>query len=132
MKKLIKGIHHVSLKCCGEAEYEKTIDFYHRVLGMDIVCAWGEGQGAGAMLNSGSGLIEIFANGEERLEQGAIRHFAFATDNVEACVEAVKKEGYEVFIEPKEVILDPTAAFPIKIAFCYGPVGEQIEFFHEQ
>ena len=25
---LIKGIHHVSMKCSSTEEYEKTIDFY--------------------------------------------------------------------------------------------------------
>ena len=29
---LIKGIHHVSMKCSSTEEYEKTIDFYKNIL----------------------------------------------------------------------------------------------------
>ena len=29
---LIKGIHHVALKCCSEQEYEKTKHFYTSIL----------------------------------------------------------------------------------------------------
>ncbi|MEI3279584.1 MAG: hypothetical protein V8R46_01660 [Eubacterium ramulus] len=31
---LIKGIHHVALKCCGKEEFEKTKQFYGEVLGL--------------------------------------------------------------------------------------------------
>ena len=32
---LIKGIHHVSLKCCNDKEYEEEIHFYKDILGSD-------------------------------------------------------------------------------------------------
>ena len=31
---MIRGIHHVALKCRGEAEFEKTVAFYRDLLGM--------------------------------------------------------------------------------------------------
>lgn len=74
----IKGIHHVALKCCGVEEFEKTVGFYRDVLGLTVKRVWGAGTEAGAMLDTGSGLMEIFANGVKRLPQGAIRHLAFA------------------------------------------------------
>ena len=57
---------------------------------------------------------------------------SFATDDVDACVEAVKAAGYEVFIEPKDIEIASTPVFPARIAFCKGPLGEEIELFEEK
>lgn len=81
---LVKGLHHVSMKCSSMEEYEKTVDFYKNI-----------------------------------------------TDDVDACVDAVKKTGYEVFIEPKNIEIASMPVFPARIAFCRGPLGEEIEFFQE-
>ena len=75
------------------------------------------------------GIVEILRDGTELLEKGVIRHFAFAVDDVQACVNAVEAAGYEVFIAPKTVHIGGDSAFPAIIAFCYGPLGEEIEFF---
>lgn len=125
---LIKGIHHVSLKCVGELEYEKTIHFYRDILELPVARTWA----AGIMLTAGNSLIEIFNDAESQLEKGVLRHFAFAVDDVDACVAAVKAEGYEVFIEPKDIEIQSTPGFPARIAFCKGPLGEEIEFFCEK
>ncbi len=81
---LVKGLHHVSMKCSSMEEYEKTVDFCKNI-----------------------------------------------TDDVDACVDAVKKAGYEVFIEPKNIEIASMPVFPARIAFCRGPLGEEIEFFQE-
>ena len=44
------------------------------------------------MLDTGNGIVEIFNDGDGALDKGVIRHFAFATDDVDACVEAVKQQ----------------------------------------
>ncbi len=124
---LIKGIHHIALKCCDKEEYEKTITFYGDVLGLELARSWD----SGTMFNTGTGLLEIFNNGESQLEQGVVRHFALATDDVDSCVEAVSNAGYEVFMEPKDISIPSEPAYPARIAFCYGPMGEEIEFFQE-
>ena len=80
---LIKGIHHVSMKCSSTEEYEKTIDFYKNILGIPVAREWQ----AGIMLDTGNGIVEIFNDGDDAPGKGVIRHFAFATDNVDACVE---------------------------------------------
>ena len=118
---LVKGLHHVSMKCSSMEEYEKTVDFYKNIIGIPVARTW----------DTGSGIIEIFNDGDGALEKGVIRHFAFATDDVDACVEAVKKAGYEVSIEPKNIEIASLPAFPARIAFCKGPLGEEIEFFQE-
>lgn len=125
---IISGIHHIALKCCGAQEYEEAIHFYRDVLELPVVRSWA----TGTMLNTGSGLMEIFSDGTERLEQGAIRHFAFAVENTDACIEAVRKAGYKVTMEPKDIVIPSSPACPARIGFCIGPVGEEIEFFHER
>ena len=86
----------------------------------------------GIMFDTGNGIVEIFNDGDGALDKGVIRHFAFATDDVDACVEAVKAAGYEVFIEPKDIEIASIPAFPARIAFCKGPLGEEIELFQEK
>ena len=130
MEPLIMGIHHVALKCNGVENFQETVRFYRDILQIKLVRTWGEGKGSGAMLDTGNGIIEIFANGEDRREEGAVRHFALATQDVDGCVKAVKEAGYEVFVEPKEIVIPSEPPYPARIAFCFGPVGEQIEFFH--
>lgn len=127
---IIKGIHHVSLKCSNQDEYDKTVCFYKNVLEMAVVRKWDEG----IMLDSGNGLIEIFASGPNSHEKGAIRHFALATDDVDACASKVSAAGYEVFLGPKEIEFASKEApeYKARIAFCKGPLGEEIEFFQVQ
>lgn len=125
---LIKGIHHVSMKCCNKEEYEKTITFYKDILGLMVAREWPKG----IMFETGSGLLEIFNDAESQLEKGVIRHFAFAVDDVDACVAAVTAAGYEIFMGPKDICIPSTPEFPARMAFCHGPLGEEIEFFQEK
>lgn len=131
MGSLICGIHHVALKCDGTAEFEKTLHFYQDILGLEPVRSWGEGENAGAMLSTGGGLLEIFAS-DRKLPQGAIRHFALRTERVDDCVAAVRAAGYPITVEPKDIVIASNPPFPARIAFCTGPVGEEIEFFQER
>mgnify|MGYP004603514003 FL=1 len=125
---MIKGIHHVSMKCSNQEEYEKTLHFYKDILGLPVKRSWN----AGIMLDTGAGLIEIFNDGEEKLDKGVIRHFAFAVDDADQCIDTVRKAGYEVFVEPKDVVIASMPPLPARVAFCYGPLGEEIEFFAEK
>ena len=127
---LIKGVHHIALKCCGISEFEKVISFYHDVLGMPLVRTWGEGDGSGAMLETGDGsVMEITASGGGEHIQGAIRHFALATDDVDACASAASAAGYPITSQPKDIVIASNPPLPARIAFCIGPLGEEIEFF---
>lgn len=124
---MIKGIHHVSIKCIKE-DFEKVRAFYVGVLGLKILREWDEG----LMMDAGGDIIEVFNTGTERLPKGVITHFAFLTDDTDLLAEKVEKAGYEVFIKPcdKEIPSDPP--YNIRIAFCHGPLGEEIEFFSEK
>ncbi len=129
MQPKITGIHHIALKCQGLSHFEKTIHFYHDLLGLPIVRTWGEGGESAAMLDTGAGMLEIFANAPDKLSAGALRHMAFEVENTDACVEAVRAAGYTVTVDPCDICIPSCPPYPARIAFCVGPVGEEVEFF---
>ena len=131
MKPKITGVHHIALKCRGMDEFQKTMTFYHEILGMPIVRTWGEAENSAAMLNTGAGMLEIFANAPDRLSAGALRHLAFAVEDTDVCVAAVRAAGYEITMEPTDIVIASEPPYPARIAFCIGPVGEEVEFFRE-
>ena len=125
---MIKGIHHISMKCETAEELAKVKEFYLEILGLKICREWD----GGLMLDTGNGLVEIFTNQAGEHQLGVIRHMALLTDDVDSIVSKVKDAGYEVFVEPNDVDIPATPIYPIRMAFCYGPLGEQIEFFCER
>lgn len=125
---LVKGIHHVCMKCDTMEKYEEAIRFYHETLKFPIVRQWP----AGIMLSTGNGLIELFNNIEDRLPQGTIRHFALAADNVDALANRIEQAGYRITDPCHDVTIPSDPPFDIRIAFCIGPVGEEIELFEER
>ncbi|WP_294210739.1 VOC family protein [Pseudobutyrivibrio sp.] len=125
---MIKGIHHISMKCETEEELVRVKEFYMDILGLKICREWD----GGLMLDTGNGLIEIFTNQAGEHQLGVIRHMALLTDDVDSIVIKVKEAGYEVFVEPNDVDIPANPVYPIRMAFCYGPLGEQIEFFCER
>lgn len=132
MKANILGVHHVALKACGLAAYERLFTFYNKTLGLPVVREWGSGEHLGAMLAIGTSLLEIFSDGENEVGEGAFRHVALATDHVDACIAAVREAGYTVTMEPTDIVIPAAKPYPARIAFCIGPVGETIEFFAER
>ena len=124
---MIKGIHHISMKCGTDEELENVRNFYVNILGMSICREWNDG----IMIDSGNGLIEVFSNGKGERRKGALRHMAFLTDNVDEMAEKVRNAGYTVFVEPNDKVIDSVPEYPFRMAFCYGPLGEEIEFFCE-
>lgn len=116
------------MKCKNREEYEKVKHFYIDTLKLEVLIECD----ACLLLQTKSGIVEIFRNGEETLSKGVIRHFAFATDDVEKCVLAVKNAGYEVFVEPKQVNIGGLEEYKATVAFCYGPLGEEVEFFCQE
>ena len=122
---MIKGIHHISMKCNTQEEFFQVMVFYCEVLGLPIYREWE----SGIMIDTGNGYIEVFNNEENTMQRGTLRHFALATDDVDGMVKRVKDAGYEVFVEPNDRVIPSTPELPIRMAFCYGPLGEEIEFF---
>ncbi len=127
---LIKGTHHISLKPVGREQLAETLHFYCDLLGLEVIRRWEDG--SGAFVWTGNSILEINDNGEETKPQGSIHHFALLTDDVDECVRIVREAGYEITIEPKNLVLEHAEGpMPIRMAFCKGPVGEDVEFFAE-
>ena len=124
----ILGMHHISMKCKDKVLFEKAVAFYKDILGFCEERRWAEG----VMLQEDSARLEIFCNGEGIREQGAIRHFALETKNVDELAAKVKTAGYEVFIEPKNITIESEPQFHARMAFFYGPLGEQVELFNPE
>lgn len=125
---MISGIHHISMKCQDDEEYEKVKNFYINILGLSVIkeCE------SCILMDTGNGIVEVFRNGTENLSKGIIRHFAFAVNDIESIINAVENAGYEVFINPKKINIGGDPTFPAVIAFCYGPLSEEIEFFQQE
>jgi len=132
MEKLIKGTHHISLKANGKEKFDELVHFYHDILGLPFIRRWGEGDKSSAMLDTGNSIMELGASGDDNCQSGSIRHFALATNQVDRCVEVVRAAGYKITVEPKDVVIASEPPLPIRIAFCIGPCGEEIEFFWEK
>lgn len=123
----INGIHHISMKCPNGPDFERAKDFYIRLLGFRTVREWPDG----IMLHAGNAMLEIFCSGEGIRTKGAIRHVAFETDDVDGMTETVRNAGYRVFIEPNDIVIRSEPEHRARMAFCFGPLGEEIEFFHD-
>ena len=122
---MITGLHHVSMKCETREKFQRVEEFYCGILGLNILRRWPDGM----LLDTGNGLIEIFL-GHAQHQQGILRHIALQTDDVDACVRAVAQAGFEVFLPPQEKSFPSQPPYSMRIAFCKGPLGEEIEFFH--
>lgn len=125
----IKGVHHIAIKVSNE-QYKEVVSFYTEVLGMTMRLEWGSNESPCCMIamNEMSCIEVLGGNESHKGIEGAFAHLAFATDAVDELVEKVRSAGYIITTEPKDVELGET---PCRIAFCDGPVGEIIEFFHE-
>ncbi len=129
MSKLIKGIEHVCIKCRDAEEFSKVEQFYTKVLGLGVIRSWGDEEHPCITFDTGNGGIEVFTEDVEDLPQGAVRHFALETDDVDGCVKAVREAGYQITIEPASMTLESDPPYKLRMAFAIGPVGEEIEFF---
>lgn len=126
----VSGVHHVCLKAAGRTAWENTVTFYTQTLGCPLVRRWGEGSASGAMLDLGGCLLEIFADADQPLPSGVLRHIALRTGDVDGAVELVRRAGCEITMEPADKTLGPD--YPIRIAFFRGPAGESVELIQER
>lgn len=129
MSRMINGVHHIAVKPTAE-QYEKTVKFYTELLGLEVVRQFGNPELPILMISCGDGTcMEIVPQESPSPAGGALAHIAFSTDKVDEVVEIVRKAGYPIKSEPKDADLN---GFPIRNAFFFGPVGEEIELFWEK
>ncbi|MBR5783378.1 MAG: VOC family protein [Clostridia bacterium] len=129
---MITGIHHIAIKAQGVDEFNKVLYFYGELLGLTEVRRWGSEESPIVMLDTGAGLLEIFADAAEKPTVGAVHHIAFATDDVDGHIEKVRNAGFEIIMEPKDIVIGSEPPYPARIAFCRGVLGEEVEFFAEK
>jgi len=126
---IIKGasFHHVALRA---NDFEATLAFY-QALGFRVFKRWGEGENSAAMLDIGSGeYFEVFAGGRNETPYGRYFHLAVRVDSCDEAFAAARKAGARVKSEPRDTdIPSRPEIYPVRIAFVYGPDGEEIEFF---
>ena len=125
----VKGIHHVAI---AVKEFDKTVDFYTRILGMKAIVQWGTGDSRAVMLDCGEGAcVEVFAGGKGNLQEGAWKHLALCVTDVDGAYAAALKEGCTSHMEPTSIDINSTPSiYPVRIAFVVGFDGEIIEFFN--
>ena len=125
---MIRGLHHISMKCQPGEELARVREFYLDLLGCSVRREWD----GGLMIDLGNTLLEVFTNGTGSRVQGAIRHMAFAVDDVDAAAQRIREAGYDVFIGPRDIEIRSDPVYPARVSFCTGPLGEEIELFQER
>ena len=132
---MVKGLHHVALRCSSLDNYTETLDFYKNIIGMTVKYSWGEGVYAATMLELNGSVIVIFASGRASGDIGAINHFCFEVDDPALEVQQMQEAGYPVLVPATHVNLSLTNSSKSELlltyAYCMGPVGEVIEFYKE-
>ena len=124
------GFHHIGLKY---SDLERSLCFY-KALGLTEVVRWGDVENEIVMLElNDGGRIELLPNGgEEYSAKGKWLHFAIKTDNVDEMYEKALAAGATPKVAPKTVPLNSTPEkISIRVAFVYGPDGEEVEFFEQ-
>lgn len=78
---------------CSKNEIDKVIHFYRDILELDLFNKWD----TGIMIDTGTGIIEVFHNGEIT-PKGTIRHFALSVTDTKLLTEKVRNAGYDTLI----------------------------------
>jgi glyoxylase I family protein len=127
------GFHHVAIRA---ADFDAAMKFYSQTLGMKPTMTWGPAGKRAAMLDTGDGsFMEIFENPGQKPanDDAVIVHIALRSSNVDSAVERARAAGFPVTLEPKDMeIPSSPKPLPVRIAFCKGPDGVQVEFFQSR
>lgn len=124
------GTHHIAVQT---RDLAASLKLYRDVLGMKPIAEFGSPERKIMLLDTGDGShIELFEPKSDTPAVDApaandpVTHFALTTTDTRASLEHVRRAGYEITVEPKDVTLDK---LNVTIAFFKGPNGEIIEFF---
>jgi glyoxylase I family protein len=124
------GLHHITIQT---RDWKASLRLYQEVLGMEVVAEFGTPERRLMLLDAGDGShIELISPTAESPAVGSpaandpLVHLALATPDAAASLEPVRQAGYEVTMEPKDVVLGGLEA---TVAFFKGPNGEVVEFF---
>lgn len=124
------GLHHITVQT---RDWEASKHLYQEILGMQVVTEFGPEERRMMLLDVGDGShIELIAPTANSPAVGSptpndpLVHLALASADAAASLDLVREAGYEVTMEPKDVVLGGLEA---TVAFFKGPNGEVVEFF---
>jgi glyoxylase I family protein len=124
------GSHHIAIQT---RDWAASLKLYRDVLGMKVIAEFGSSERKIILLDIGDGShVELFEPKPDTAKPGSsapndpLMHFALATSDTRAATEHVRRAGYEITVEPKDVNL---GSLNVTIAFFKGPNGEELEFF---
>lgn len=128
------GIHHIALRA---SDLERSIAFYTKAFGFQVIARWGTDAKQIAMLDTGDGtILEIFHGGVtadkvDEMQAGAMFHLALNVADVNQAFTHAVQNGAVEKIAPRDVQL-PAVPHPLSIrnAFVFGPDGETLELIH--
>ncbi len=135
MKNYITGFHHAAFYT---ADFDRSLDFYTGILGLNVGYSWGDpGKRAVMLVLGGDSYLEIFEGGTKEEQDsgrgnkpaGRLLHVALCTDDCSKTFRRVKEAGMEIVSEVQEIDMDTEPVLKIRIAFFKGPDGEVIELF---
>lgn len=125
----VQGFHHLAMRV---KNFDASVRFYTEGIGLEQTMAWGEGDSRATMLHIGGGShLELFAGGsDEPKSEGALLHFALATDDCDGMYARALAAGAAVHMEPRTLTIESTPQpKTVRIAFVKGLDGEVMEFF---
>lgn len=124
------GLHHVALLC---QDLDASLHLYRDVLGMEAALEFTTNRkivlvdmGDGSCLELLGPRLDGVPTEITASPAHPIAHVALTTTDARAAIEMVRQAGYEVTIEPKNLLLNE---LHVTNAFFKGPDGELIEFF---
>jgi glyoxylase I family protein len=126
----LNQVHHVAAICL---DYERSKDFYTRVMGLTIIRETFRGERNSYKLDlalNGQFVIELFSfpgtpNRSSYPEAAGLRHLAFEVDNMDEVCQ---------YLEEQDIQFDPVRVDTLtgkKFVFIADPDGLPIEFYEK-
>ena len=124
----LAGVHHIAIIC---SDYERSKNFYLEVIGLEVIREVYREERDSYKLDlalNGNYIIELFSfpnppKRPSRPEAVGLRHLAFATADLEACVEELASKG----VKAEPIRVDEFTGK--KFTFIADPDGLPLEFY---
>ena len=124
----VSGIHHI---CIHTQDIEKSINFYHDIMGFNLIgretCSFGEY----AMMKLNDSRLEFIQPNEQDENtfgnKGSITHFGLAVKNIDSMWEFLKEKGIPLISEKIENEDEPMGG--LRAIQLLGPSQEHINLY---
>jgi glyoxylase I family protein len=124
----LRRVHHIAIIA---TDYERSKDFYTRVLGFEFLEEFYRAEREswmGKLALDGSYIVELFSFPTPAVRPGwpeatGLRHLAFEVDDVEGTLAELDSEG----VRHEELRFDPNTGK--KMAFFFDPDGLPLELY---